>query len=692
MGVNTINDDYYYNIPGNDRFRLDHHVQNNSNNPDLMKLDAINMYLVQGEFQGQASRSYAMTTININAFFNGTGIIGHEMGHVFGLSHTHASCEHVTRNVNDPNYDAPCTGDRVVDTNAVPSFTGDFENFSDGVDVENQTYIGAITNCHQETYDLVTWQDITNFMAYSNWNLQDHFSIGQAIRMRESIIVNNSYYNNKFSSNTIDIYVRNSTDDVGVEPDIHSNMILWRSPDIWVRNQADGFVVQEHENAEYDPNNPVYVYVRINNKSCQDFVATPIDTLKLHWAKASTSLGWPTLWDGSTSNPTLGAPINAVNLPNIAAGESEIVEFEWYPPNPVDFESISNDPWHFCLLARILSPQDPMNVPEQAGQNNAYYNNNIANKNISIVDLNEDLGVEPGATVLIGNPVKTYPVLTEFEFFPPQNDPHPILEEAEVIVTLDDYTWNLWLAGGKKGIAVREVKGGGNKLRILSKEAKISNIMFGGKEWGTMHLSFNFLTEEVTNKPNYLYHLKQIESESGIVTGGESYEIIPKFNRLMFMAQGDQVNNTTNQPSILQAAAINEPAIYNWYDEEGNLMHSGQQLNVNSAIAQTYKLEIIAEADGYKDYTNIYADSSYKLQSLSPNPASSQVTVNYQTAGADSGYINITSTQTAISNNYILDVNAASVNIDVSAYPTGTYVVALNCNGEIVETKNLIIQ
>ena len=76
----------------------------------------------------------------------------------------------------------------------------------------------------------------------------------------------------------------------------------------------------------------------------------------------------------------------------------------------------------------------------------------------------------------------------------------------------------------------------------------------------------------------------------------------------------------------------------------------------------------------------------------STNPASSQVTINYQIFGADSGYISITSTQTAISNNYILGVNATSVNLDVSTYSTGNYVVALKCNGEIVETKNLIIQ
>ncbi|MGO2357344.1 MAG: hypothetical protein ACTH6S_03940 [Mesonia sp.] len=231
--------------------------------------------------------------------------------------------------------------------------------FNAYLDPVTMAYIGDGEDCNGTPYT-ITPADATNLMAYADWKKMDHFSIGQAIRMREYIEDKPSKFNPITNTEGVDLMIANSLNDIGAEPDIHSNMILWRSPDIWVRNQADGFTIQENQNPEYDPNNPVYVYVKIRNKSCQDFVATPIDTLKLHWAKASTSSGWPTLWDGSTSNPTLGAPINAVNLPNIAAGESEIVEFEWYPPNPADFESISNDPWHFCLLARILSPQDPI--------------------------------------------------------------------------------------------------------------------------------------------------------------------------------------------------------------------------------------------------------------------------------------------------------------------------------------------
>ncbi|MDQ7916132.1 hypothetical protein RBU60_00980 [Mesonia sp. MT50] len=76
--------------------------------------------------------------------------------------------------------------------------------------------------------------------------------------------------------------------------------------------------------------------------------------------------------------------------------------------------------------------------------------------------------------------------------------------------------------------------------------------------------------------------------------------------------------------------------------------------------------------------------SPYALQSLSPNPANNQVQVAYQTQGATSAYLSITSTQTAVSNNYILNVNDSNLIIDVSTYVPGTYVMALSCDGEII--------
>ncbi|MBB6679900.1 hypothetical protein H4O20_00390 [Aequorivita sp. 609] len=52
----------------------------------------------------------------------------------------------------------------------------------------------------------------------------------------------------------------------------------------------------------------------------------------------------------------------------------------------------------------------------------------------------------------------------------------------------------------------------------------------------------------------------------------------------------------------------------------------------------------------------------------------------------------ITSTSNGTSNNYIIDTTTNSVTIDVSTYPSGTYNIALVCDGQIQDSKNLLKQ
>jgi len=52
----------------------------------------------------------------------------------------------------------------------------------------------------------------------------------------------------------------------------------------------------------------------------------------------------------------------------------------------------------------------------------------------------------------------------------------------------------------------------------------------------------------------------------------------------------------------------------------------------------------------------------------------------------------VVSIVTGVSNNYILDVNETSINLNVSGYSSGIYSVALVCDGEIVDSKNLAKQ
>lgn len=198
-----------------------------------------------------------------------------------------------------------------------------------------------------------------------------------------------------------DLYTKDSVEDIGDEANDETTGIFYLSSDIWVRNSQDfllpsGRYSQEdnplrHENPEYSAlGNPNYVYVKVRNRGCNTILANSAN-LRVYWSKASTGLNWPThfnnyfhlgILNGDEITPTAPVPMPAVD---IAPGESFVVEIPWVAPNPADFIF---DAQHFCLLSRIESTLDPMTFSEVVSVGaNTRNNNNIAWKNLTVVDL-----------------------------------------------------------------------------------------------------------------------------------------------------------------------------------------------------------------------------------------------------------------------------------------------------------------
>ena len=89
-------------------------------------------------------------------------------------------------------------------------------------------------------------------------------------------------------------------------------------------------------------------------------------------------------------------------------------------------------------------------------------------------------------------------------------------------------------------------------------------------------------------------------------------------------------------------------------NEEGNLVYSGSDFTVNSLVAKKYKLEVIAEGDGHKDYREIETEDKRRITSVSPNPASTTTQVEYLIAPNDNAYIMVTNSVTGVNHNFML--------------------------------------
>ena len=495
-------------------------------------------------------------------------------------------------------------------------------------------------------------------------------------------------------SPTFDLIVKDSSDDTGIEPNTVTPY-MWTSDNIWVRNYNDNGL--EHQNPDYSATgNANFVKVRVINNSCITSLGN--EQLKLYWAKASTALSYPNPWMGGiTYAPTgasMGSPIGTLNIPVLQPGEETILTFPWIVPNPNNYGT-DGDQWHFCLLARITATNDPMTSTETTDLNaNVRNNNNIAWKNVTVVDVLPNNIVNPGGIIAVGNPFnhpKTF--FLEMEISDLETG-KPIYEEAEIGIKMDDILYNAWVRGGKEAQLLDSTIEEKRKI-VKGNKVILDNLSFDANEIGTLRLDFNFLTKELTDKTNYAYHVIQKDSENGKIIGGETF-IVNKTPRESFEANANNdLEVDLNQSITISADDINEPAIYNWYDNEGNLIYQGKDLEVANAVSEKYKLEVISTVDGFKDYVEVEVKiKPSTLETISPNPAENNVKIGYKLNTNNSAYLMILGYygSNGTSNNYILDVNSNEININVSNYPSGFYSVALVIDGNIIDAKTLIKQ
>ena len=187
-----------------------------------------------------------------------------------------------------------------------------------------------------------------------------------------------------------DLYIKDSENDLGVEPNL-MDVRFWHSQDIWVRNNADNGL--GHQNPIYgDANNPNYVYVKVRNRG--DVASSANDQVKLYWRKNGRPDRWPSNYNGTLYNDgvLMGAPIGALSIPVLAPQEEVNLHIPWLVPNLNDYTGFSTHNWGFSILVRIVSDTDPMTDEKEMiyTTHNVRNNNNIARRSIMVVDAVSD--------------------------------------------------------------------------------------------------------------------------------------------------------------------------------------------------------------------------------------------------------------------------------------------------------------
>jgi hypothetical protein len=172
-GTNLLSSDQFYDFLLNEE-------------PQLLltayKKNVINLYCVD-QIENGAVNGYARSpgTTDVLVIRNrdlNSMVFAHEMGHFFGLLHTHSDrdCQACTNELVN-GFNCTRTGDLICDTPADPNLAG---NRVIGELVDDKcAYVGALTDVNGERYK----PDPRNIMSYSRINCLSQFSNGQFTRM-----------------------------------------------------------------------------------------------------------------------------------------------------------------------------------------------------------------------------------------------------------------------------------------------------------------------------------------------------------------------------------------------------------------------------------------------------------------------------------------------------------------------------
>ncbi len=488
-----------------------------------------------------------------------------------------------------------------------------------------------------------------------------------------------------------DLYIRDVEADNGVEPS-NTNGCMWNSPDIWIEDFDNNVVDNPRGGEEY------YVCVRVHNN--KNIPSNGTEKLYLNWAKAGTDLRWRSSWDGehffNCDRAVLKGDVidEDVPIPSIAANSSIVVRVPWVVPVAERYMSCSefdSELWHFCLVARVHDGNEIVNEDDENGDM-AYFverNNNVAWKNLSVLS-----SYSKGAVVSVSNPFR------EKRFFrltyksDLNKAGEPLEKFADVYLMLDEGLLDAWKVSGCKGSGFKQVSD--NMFLMTDREVVLDNLYLNPDEHHTIQTDVCFFTQSVPQDSVFDFDIALYYWDKELqIIGGEHYMAIKNMDRDFKALALNDTSVLMSQAVSFSAVNINEPAQYTWYDVNGDTVGTGMNLTVQPMTSQQYKLEVVAEADGAKDYDTVsVAVRGGMLVSLSPNPANDRIDVEYRLAdNVSNALIQIVSSTGIIVNTIPITNTQTSITINIQALASGSYSVGLLLpNGEIPDMKTLIVR
>lgn len=365
-------------------------------------------------------------------------------------------------------------------------------------------------------------------------------------------------------------------------------------------------------------------------------------------------------------------------------------------PKPEDYigcYAVENQLQHFCLLARVYDGHPILheNESSESVRDLVRDNNNVAWRNITILEGKQNRGA-----VSVGNPFKKSRSFSlSYSLRYNGLDELLLYNYADVYLNMSSNLFELWQKSGFEGKGFKVVDK--NKILLTEPTATIERLVLQPEELYLLEAEVNFFTQEKPENNEFVFDIAEYvddEKEGKELIGGETYIAIRNSERdSYFKAKAvDDKTVLPAEPVSFRAEPISEDAVYTWFDQKGDTVARGLNLTVTPTSTQHYKLEVVATADGFKDYDSVQATvRNGAIVSLSPNPTDNQLTITYRlAAGITNATIEINDMQNLSVQSYPITAAATTKTVSLAGLTAGTYVVKLIADGVTVDTRQVI--
>lgn len=486
-----------------------------------------------------------------------------------------------------------------------------------------------------------------------------------------------------------DLLIRDSEDDSGIEP---SECSYINSPDINLRDQDTKQPITDITG--YSKNNYI---TNITIKNIGGSASEGNGKERLH-----LFMSYPTI-SASSKISSLGyvrlTPTDGLAIDKLAANEQKDVEstLSWDIPKKQiqnyeqriknSFESTGFAPRRFDILAvadengnSIIPSKDEVirlttNEKEFAKQSNSVSIGSLGNKALADENFSQVIELLPS---------------TDKSFVISLDKSAAIQDFAETNILLsNDLMANLITEGNDKIKVIDK-----NRVRILSSDAVLEFRPLTNDQGNYFTgIEVHFFGDSIPAQKNFDLDLNYIEQGSNTVT--EHFTAV-RNSAVYFKAKANASKAQDGGKDVIALAAddIGVEAKYTWYNSLGNVVGTGIKINIAPISTDTYTLEVERADNGYKSYAKVnVANLAPEGISLSPNPASSSVRVNYKLPENIANATLLISDMTGkVSKTYTIPNAVGEMFIEVTDLSAGIYIVRLASGNKTISSQKLIKQ